>query len=95
MSVVENLIKIIEVEPDSELARLLDEADKGEIQLLRDGMSYRLAREAGDIWAGYDPEKARAGMRAAAGAWKDIDAEALKEYIYRAREEGSRPPQRP
>jgi hypothetical protein len=31
----------------------------------------------------------------AAGRWADIDIEALKEYLYRAREEGTRPIDRP
>jgi len=34
-------------------------------------------------------------FRRAAGSWADIDTEALKEYIYRAREEGTRPSDRP
>ncbi|MBI4318448.1 MAG: hypothetical protein HY675_08160 [Chloroflexi bacterium] len=42
-------------------------------------------------WTGYDPEAALAGIRAAAGSWKDLDTEALKKHIYRARREGSRP----
>jgi hypothetical protein len=44
---------------------------------------------------GYDPEKVRANIRAAAGSWRDIDAEALKADLYQAREEGSRPFRRP
>lgn len=87
--------KRILVEPGSELARLLDEAADGPLLLERDGMRYRLDREEEDIWAGYDPEAARAGIHAAAGSWSDIDTEELKAALYRAREEGSRPSDRP
>ena len=85
--------KTIEVAPGSELDRLLDEAAEAPLRLVRNGERFRLDREPAedDIWAGYDPERTRAGMRAAAGSWTDVDAEALKAYIYRAREEGTRP----
>jgi hypothetical protein len=89
--------KTIEVAPGGELDRILDEAGGAPLRLVRGGERFRLDREADedDIWADYDPERARAGIRAAAGAWTDIDGESLKEYIYRAREEGTRPPDRP
>jgi excisionase family DNA binding protein len=48
-----------------------------------------------DIWAGYDPEEARRLIRETAGSWSDIDADALIADIHRAREAGSRPPDRP
>jgi len=89
--------KTIQVAAGSEVDALLDEAAKQPLILVRNGTRYRLVREetAEDIWAGYDPEIAREAMRAAAGSWSDIDAEAFKEFIYRAREEGSRSPDRP
>ena len=98
-------VRTIQVESGSELDRLLDQVADGPIELERNGARYRLDRvepplrirtgEADDIWADYDPERAIAGMEAAFGSWSDIDAEALKAAIYRAREEGSRPPDRP
>lgn len=93
--------EVIHVDPGSEIDKLLDEVDHESVVLVRRGIHYRLTRESleaadpDDIWAGYDPERALAGIRAAAGAWSDIDTEEMKEYIYRAREEGSRPPDRP
>lgn len=87
--------KTIEVEPGSEIADLLDEAAETPLLLVKNGVRFRLDRDEEDIWANYDPERARAGMRAAAGAWKGMDAEAFKEYVYRGREEGTRPPDRP
>jgi hypothetical protein len=66
------------------------------VLLEKDGKLYRLARlDRDDIWASYDPKTALDGIDAAAGSWSDIDAEAFKTFIYRAREEGSRPPDRP
>lgn len=85
--------KTIEVEPGSEVDRLLDEAERAPLRLVRGSVRFRLVQETDDddVWAGYDPERARAGMRVAAGAWSDLDAEELKAYIYRGREEGTRP----
>lgn len=87
--------RIITVRAGSELARLLEEAAEPPLVLEKDGMRYLLDREENDIWSGYVPEAARAGIRATAGSWSDIDAEKLKANLYRAREEGSRPADRP
>ena len=87
--------RTITVRPASEIAELLDEAAEGPLVLEKDGMRFHLVRDDQDLWAGYDAERARAGMRAAAGTWTSLDAEALKADIYRAREEGTRPPDRP
>jgi hypothetical protein len=84
--------KKIIVEPDSELARLLDEAAEQPLLLEKDGVRYRLDKEEADIWAGYDPDAALEGIRAAAGSWKDIDAEAFKAYIRERRKASSRRP---
>lgn len=89
------VIKTIDVEPGSELDRLLEEADGATLRLVRHGVRYRLEPEDEDPWADYDPERAGAGMRAAAGSLSVEDAERLKEYIYRGREEGTRPIDRP
>jgi hypothetical protein len=92
--------KVVNVEPDSELAHLLDDADGRPIVLIKGRERFRVTREAtgetaSDPWANYDPEKLMEGVRAAAGAWADVDTEALKKNIYRWREEGSRPSDRP
>jgi hypothetical protein len=75
--------RTIEVEPGGELDRLLDEANGARLILVKDGVRYRLAREDAepDIWANYDPERVRQVLRETAGAWKDIDTEALKADI--------------
>jgi hypothetical protein len=38
-----------------------------------------------DIWANYDPEKVRQGLRKSAGALKGVDHEALKKDIHSQR----------
>ncbi|TAK36631.1 MAG: hypothetical protein EPO21_01820 [Chloroflexota bacterium] len=89
-------LRKIRVAPDSELARLLEEAREGDLLLEKDGELYRLNRGGKeDIWAGYDPEKVREALAKAAGSWADIDTESLIADIHRAREEGSRPADRP
>jgi hypothetical protein len=84
--------KTIEVEPGSELDRLLDEAGESPLRLVRNGVRYHLDRETEDIWAGYDPELARESTLAAAGAWKGlVDAEAFKAHIRERRRTKNRP----
>jgi hypothetical protein len=85
----------IVVGDETDLSRLLDAATSAPIRLERNGIVYRLEREENDIWADYDPEKVREGLRLYAGSWSDMDAEALKAYVYRGREEGTRPLDRP
>ena len=81
--------KTIDVDPDSELSHLLDEASKAPLILARNGMRYRLSVED-DPWANYDSEAVRKAVRAIAGRWNAADAERMKEAIYRAREAGKR-----
>lgn len=84
--------KRIKVARGTELARLLDEAAGSPVLLEKDGELYRLNRaEEEDIRVGYDPEKVREAVAKYAGSWSDIDLEAFKSFIYRAREEGSKP----
>ena len=94
--------KTIEVEPGGELDRLLAEANGVALILVRDGVRYRLHREEpvaevtrDDLWANYDPDAALAGMLDAAGSWHDLDVDRMIEDVYRRREEGTRPPDRP
>ena len=80
----------IEVEDTTPVGPLLERASAGPILLRRNGHVYRLEPEPT-----YDSEKAIAGMRAAAGSWSDVDADELKAYIRRGRDEGTRPIDRP
>ena len=85
----------IKVNPDSELARALDEAAATPVVLECNGARFRVSPEADDSWANYDPAKLRAGLRRFAGLISREEAEQLKADIYRAREEGTRPLDRP
>ena len=84
----------IKVDPESDLARALDEAATS-VVLERNGVRYRVSPEADDPWAGYDPERVREGLRRFAGMITPEEGERLKELIYRGREEGTRPLDRP
>lgn len=80
--------KRIHIAPDSELARLLEEAGDVPLLLEKDGELYRLSREE-DIWAGYDPYKARTALLKSAGALRGVDRERLLNDIHQAREQNS------
>ncbi len=47
------------------------------------------------LFSGYDAQKARAELRRLEGSISREEAAAMIAYIYRAREEGSRPAERP
>lgn len=85
----------IKIDPDSELGRALEDADEVPVVLERDGARFRVTRDPDDPWADYDPERVRAGLRAVAGTLTPEEGERLKELIYRGREEGTRPLDRP
>jgi len=71
----------------SQLPKVFEKvAKRGEKVLVeKDGMLFRLEPEETpkkpDIWANYDPEKVREGLRKSAGALKGVDIEALKRDI--------------
>jgi hypothetical protein len=71
----------------SQLPKVFDTlAKRGETVLVeKDGVLFRLEAEEApqkpDIWANYDPEKVREGLRKSAGALKGVDIEALKRDI--------------
>jgi hypothetical protein len=95
---VDIMVAEIRVTPEIDITALLDAADEEPVVLERNGKRYRLAPEGAeeeDFWAGYDPEKARAALRATAGSWSDIDVDKLIAELYEARELGSRPWDRP
>lgn len=90
--------RTIVIEPDSELVRALEDIEDAEttpIVLVRNGARFRVIREAGEHESTYDPETVRAALRAVAGTLTAEEGERLKEIIYRGREEGTRPIDRP
>lgn len=84
----------IQISEDSEVGHLLSKVDGAPLRLELNGVVYRVIREDVER-ATYDPEKVRAAVRAAQGTLTPEEGEALKAYIYRGREEGSRPANRP
>ncbi len=72
-----------QVNPDSELARRLSEADLQPLILESEGVRYHVVREMKEIqvpddpWAFYDAEKVRGAIRASAGALKGVDRDEL------------------
>jgi hypothetical protein len=80
--------KRIKVEPGSELARLLEKANEAPLLLEKDGVLYHLtASDQEDIWADYDPEQVRAGLKESAGALSGVDTKQLLEDIHASREQ--------
>ena len=88
-------LKTIKVTADTNLGSLLTEATDMPVLLEANGVVYRLSRESEDLWAGYDPERVRAGVRKFAGMIRPEDAERLQVTIYQGREEGTGPLGRP
>lgn len=90
--------KTIRVTAETDLPALLDDAAAGPLILERGGDRFRLSRDEGDSadpWADYNPERVREGLRRFAGTITPEEGERMKELIYRGREEGTRPPDRP
>jgi len=80
----------IHVAPDSELARVLDRIGKTPVLLEKGGKLYRLTEESQDnIWAGYDPKRAKAALRKSAGALRGVNREELLADIRLGREQDS------
>jgi hypothetical protein len=93
-------VRHIAIDEQSELGKALRDARAiGERVVLEvDGHAYDLAlrsSDGDDEWEGYDPEKVREALDQTAGSWADLNADRLIADIYRAREEGSRPADRP
>lgn len=81
----------VTVAPESELARVLAEADDLPVVLESRGIRYTIHREA--LFAGYDPQRVRAALRESAGALRGVDTEGLKRELraQRAQDSQGRP----
>ncbi len=86
--------KTVRVTEQTDLPELLGDAAKAPVILEHGGERFRLSR-ADDLFAGYDPERVRDGLRRFAGTIGAEEGERLKAIVYRGREEGTRPPDRP
>lgn len=92
-------VTVITIDPESELANALATADERRVVLESGGIRYTVKRgdpsSNEDMWANYDPARLREALHAAAGVITPEEGERIKELIYRGREEGTRPPDRP
>jgi hypothetical protein len=93
--VTEREMVAIEVDPGSELAEALAAVDEKRVVLVSNGRRYAVSRARTEPEDDADQESFRAAIRAAAGTFTPEEAEELKQNIYRWREEGSRPLNRP
>jgi hypothetical protein len=84
----------VRIDPDSELAHLLDQIGEMPILLEKNGTVYRLTKEE-DNWQGYDAESVKSAIRKATGTWAHVDADKFMAAIYHAREAGTRAATRP
>lgn len=90
---MQNDSRTIDVDEASELAKLLGESDIHPLRIRAGNASYRVIRE--DAFPDVDPSAFNAAIDRLAGSWSEEDADAAITYIYTAREEGSRPANRP
>lgn len=81
----------IKVTPNSILADILEEAEKAPVILEKNDESYRVMKEKKVT----KKEKVYKEFLSSLGSWKDIDTKKMIDFIYNAREEGSRPINRP
>jgi len=94
----------VDVEPDSEIAELLQQAKEQPIIVEFEGQRFWLGRDTTDSGedssrpsgihepeGGYDPERFAEILREVAGSISAEDGEKMKAYIYAARKTGSRP----
>ena len=80
----------IHVAPDSELAQMLDRIGDTPVLLEKNGKLYRLTEEPQEnIWADYDPARAKAALRKSAGALQGVDRDELLADIRSGREQNS------
>ena len=92
----------LDLTPEME-ARLRDGLTRNDIEAVRrvlhDAVDAAaeslLQQQTSSIWQDYDADRVRAALANTAGAWSDIDVDRMIQDIYRARDEGSRPPMRP
>lgn len=63
--------------------------------LLRGNRRYRVTRDVDNSWANYDPENVRVALKTVAGLLTPEEGDRAIEKIYRDREDGTRPIDRP
>lgn len=74
---------------------MLAAADSTLVRLERNGVVYRISREDEDASTHYNPDAISQALHRFAGMITPEEGERLKAAIYSAREEGTRPVDRP
>jgi len=69
------------VEPDTDLAKILDEASDHPVVLEWNGIRFHIEREPSTPVTPRDPEEFREALRQSAGAFAGIDKEAYEEDL--------------
>jgi hypothetical protein len=85
----------IDLDPESELAKALAEAGRKPVGLISNGRRYVVNRDPDDLWDDDDADEFQRGLNAVVGTLSPEQGEQFKELIYRGREEGTRPINRP
>lgn len=93
--VKERELVTVEIDPESELAHALAAAVEKPIVLVVNGARFHVSRDESTPAADNDREAFREALRAVVGTLTPEEGERLKRDIYRWREEGTRPIDRP
>ncbi len=86
---------LVKAEPEGEVSRLLALAETAPVVVEQNGVRFRVVREESRPKDEYDPEAFREHLRCFAGTPDPEEGERMKEMIHKAREEGTRPADRP
>ena len=81
--------KVIDVEPEGPVARLLDQAREQPLLLDRGGERFTVRRADDDPYRDYDPERVQASLDRLFGVLRGVDVEALKAELRAQREQDS------
>ena len=89
----------IDISNKPDLLRLAEEVKMSRKPRLlknkRETIAVIMPADTAQQGAGTQKQTAYEAIKATIGSWNDIDIDAMIAHIYRAREEGSRPPTRP
>lgn len=89
--------KLVKVTPESTADELLDDADREPVVVERNGVRYLVSRakDDKDLWADVDADRSFQILDEVVGTWSAYDTEKIIANLYEAREQGTRPSDRP
>jgi hypothetical protein len=82
-------LKTISIDPQSEVAHVLQQAADEPVLLELNGIRYRISSEESDLFANYDPERTLAAFERASGIFKGVDVPRLLKELRAQREQDS------